>query len=97
MRCGDCRYWGDPLESGAFRSCGAIVHDRRNRTDTNEWSDAETLLQDFDRADPHEVEEVAKIKAMREHKAVIWDRSGYFAALKCREDFGCVLFQAKGA
>jgi hypothetical protein len=31
----------------------------------------------------------------KQHSAVVVDGSGYYAALKCREDFGCRLWQAK--
>ena len=35
------------------------------------------------------------LKFRKAHKAVVLDGSGYFAALRTRDDFGCVLWEGK--
>lgn len=63
-----------------FRQCMGIEHDSDNQID--EDMDCESNMT-----------ERAAFRAS--HLAVAQDGSGYLAALKCREDFGCLLFKEK--
>lgn len=89
--CGTCRFWGAKDEAGqTFRQCMRILHDDGNDTDVDKW-DAE----DADYYAKEDPERFAKHQAMLEEKAVALDGSGYFAALRCREDFGCVYHECR--
>jgi hypothetical protein len=94
-RCGSCRFWGkkpdgSPIindgqpETGEFRSCGKIEHDDYNRSDPN--PDLAFLDDDDDI-----IEMNAKRAALGD--AVTVDGSGYYAALKTRDQFGCVFHE----
>ncbi len=84
--CGGCKYWGDKKDTGEeFRKCVAVIHDERSYANTDIYDDPD----DEEWID----EEIrAEIKAVRAHRAVVVDGSGYYAALKCKADFGCVLW-----
>jgi hypothetical protein len=86
-RCGGCRFWGKPAEAGfEFRVCTAVEHDDRYLADQG---------QDCDWAEDDE--ERAEKRSYRDaHEAVVEDGSGFHAALRTRDDFGCVLFEPKG-
>ena len=75
--CGTCKFWGDEDDAGkTFRPCMIVVFDEE-RFNRLEGSVA--------------VNFGAEIRAIRMHKAVVEDGSGYHAALKTQTDFGCVL------
>lgn len=81
--CGSCRYWGVAEDRDAtFRRCTAIIHDERGRTDDPSLADAEWLSE----------EDRAEVRSLLAHKAVARDGDGYSASLRCRADFGCVLW-----
>lgn len=85
-RCGDCKFWGKESESVTreFRSCTGIIHDGYDRNAVGK--------EDLD--DRVDIELVVNIQS---RPAVVVDGSGYFAALKTKEDFGCVLFERREA
>ena len=84
--CGTCKHWGRSKDAGeVFRPCQAVIHD--------EWSQSGTGV-DLD-ADWLDDEERAEIIAFRKLKAVVVDGSGYLAALRTQEDFGCVLHEVR--
>jgi hypothetical protein len=95
MRCGDCKFWGLPDESIAkWRSCTAVIHD-------DEWVTAPTVAEG---GDARPIEERDYLRDFRkkelliirdQHRAVVVDDSGYHAALKTRDSFGCVLFSPR--
>lgn len=99
MRCGDCKHWGimapqpsghEPsIQTGKWRQCGAVPHDERGSCDED---DAEIIKNnDWDpKWDRSELN-----APIRKSLAVVKDGSGYYAALKCQADFGCVLFKPK--
>jgi len=88
-RCGNCRHWGghNPDEDHKYykhQPCKRIKHDK-----------------DFD-AKPYNIDDIydeEERKAAQERidsvkdAAVVHDGSGYFAALKTRNDFGCSLWK----
>lgn len=88
--CGTCRHWGEPQDWSfiaalqSLRPCGAVKHDaklpRKKDADGLDAEDPETFGPILDCPTP---------------KAVVVDGSGYFAALKTAEDFGCPLWEAK--
>lgn len=83
--CGTCKHWGKdrlPYFPG-LHPCRAVIaqHDVEKVSDDN----------GFD-VEPPDGCYLAKGGTP---KAVAVDGSGYFAALKTREDFGCVLWEAK--
>ena len=97
-RCGDCKFWGLPDEAKAkWRSCTAVVHDYSNYTNPcreetgNKWDD--TLEERYEHS-PASLQEALKLRET--HTAVAVDGSGYYAALKTRDCFGCVLYQPRG-
>lgn len=105
QRCGNCRHWGKPDEDVfEFRTCTAVVHDSqrgprgsRVRGITSQYRFAD---EEFDAETgglhPDELAELEFVRRWRdEHKAAVMDGSGYFAALRTREDFGCVLWDQK--
>lgn len=87
--CGTCRHWGSGKKNyGAvsvddmFKPCGAVIH-----------TDDDNLLFVTESDNSKLSEETqAEIAAVRARKAVVVDGSNYYAALKVREDFGCVLW-----
>ena len=87
QRCGQCRFWGEKDDANQeWRQCQAVPHDEDGATDKRPFNGKgiEPSYPDAQGA-----------KEMRENLAVVQDGSGYFAALKCRADFGCVLFEDK--
>ena len=79
--CGNCTGWGEP-EEGEFGFCGGIIHDEWCYVDHGkEWTDDEKTLKEIDE--------------MKKEPAVLHDGSGYYAALRCKEDFGCTEWEAK--
>lgn len=91
--CGTCKHWGDSKDVGEpYRKCTAVIHDKSSYTGTfgDEFLGDEPI-DDWERTKREE------ILAIRKHCAVVVDGSGYFAALKCREDFGCVLYAPSSA
>jgi hypothetical protein len=78
--CGSCKHWGDEKDADeAFRACRAVIHDE------NYAADKEALT---NRHMPQAKE------FQKSHVAVVQDGSGYAAWLRCREDFGCVLWES---
>lgn len=98
--CGTCKFWGsddprhnDEIPEGEYRTCNAVIHDKLGATDSNR-DGVDTYVADY--YDKHEFAEAkAEIAAVRKHLAVVKDGSGYYAALKTKDDFGCVLHQPK--
>ncbi len=84
--CESCAFWGDAKDAQnkeTFRQCNAMFHD----VGSNCGGDGRRP-----EPDPIRFPELnAEWHEARSHKAVVQDGSGYFAALKCRSDFGCVL------
>ena len=89
-RCGDCKFWGKPGDTEVFRPCGGVIHDERSRhnEEEDEFWDSEMGLQIGN------INE--QIRDINSRPAVVIDGSGCFAALKTKEDFGCVLFERRG-
>lgn len=80
--CGTCKFWGCNDDVGErFRQCMRVKHDECRDT-CNEEDPEDYRVDDPERFERHQ-------KTLAE-KAVTVDGSGYFAALRCREDFGCV-------
>jgi hypothetical protein len=99
--CGNCKHWGtghegsgppapeeSSVEEPCYRPCGAVLFDDRYRA--NQRYDKKEFIEEYEDLTP---ELQAEIDAVRKHKAVTQDGSGYHAALKTREDFGCVLWE----
>lgn len=88
-KCGNCRHWGLPDEAKQrFKSCAAVKHDK---------SGAVAPAYYYQEDPEYYAEELAEVREQQEiHLAVVVDGSGYHAALKCREDFGCRLFEPRG-
>lgn len=85
--CGTCKYWGNRDDEGlSHRACRAVIHDRDCETDplAGEPIEERDWLTD---------EQKAALIAIRDRPAVVLDGSGYFAALKTRESFGCILHE----
>jgi hypothetical protein len=90
--CGTCKHWGNTKdEQYRFRRClrvfsctevrGPDDEERANRTD-----------EEIEKWGAWGADEIRKL---RSEKAYTVDGSGYYNALKCREDFGCVLHEAR--
>ena len=105
--CGTCAHWGvgstpnDQEEQTIYRPCGAVIHDRNYRVKpefdeplSNE-NDNWVEVPGDDLPDSYKRKAETEIAAIRKHKAVVQDGSGFYAALKVREDFGCVLWRKK--
>jgi hypothetical protein len=93
--CGNCKSWGKPDEADlTHRTCTAIIHDRERYTSNLPWVDYE---EDEATGKYKEVIDLPPegIEFRKAHPVVVADGSGYMAALKPREDFGCTLFEAK--
>lgn len=88
--CGTCKYWGNSESKTQFRACQKIIHDADYNAGNSRLSD-EAYEEDLDSRRPDQREEEKAFRA--EHNAVVMDGSGYHAALKCRQDFGCVNHQ----
>ena len=84
-RCGSCYWWGRTAAGGRaegdIRPCGAVPYDKGRAYQ----SDAEIAAGHPDDAAD------ALAAPERTNLAMTQDDSGYFAALKSRADFGCVL------
>lgn len=84
-KCGTCRFWGRAQDAGLnYRPCQAAIHDKDFKYCDKEWDDEEDRL-----------ERAEKLKTLPLRLAVVEDGSGWHAALKCREDFGCVLHEER--
>lgn len=83
--CGTCKFWGNAGDTHRWRQCQAIIHDDRNLTESFNRVEEWDWLEEDQRQELIQVRDAAK--------AVCQDGSGYFAAVKCREAFGCVLYQ----
>lgn len=85
-RCGTCRHWGTPRDNGTetwgLRPCVAVIP----KYDV-------AVLKDENGNDLWD--ENYEPVPVNTPKAMVVDGSGYFAALKTAEDFGCVLWEAK--
>jgi hypothetical protein len=84
--CGTCRHWGIRVGSDIetdvdYRTCRAVKHvDRSLLGDPDpEWDEEDDIAE--------------KKKLREEHRAVVVDGSDYYAALKPKQDFGCVLHE----
>lgn len=82
--CGNCKHWVLPKEDydGPYGRCGLIMGPR------------ETSKLNFD---PHAFDPGPDWNWFLKEvgPAHVEDASGYFAALKCAKDFGCVLWTEK--
>lgn len=87
--CGSCKFWGTDADKEKFRQCTKIIHDE-DRASDNEWDSVEDAEYAADDPERH-----AQHHNVLAQKAVTIDGSGYFAALKCREDFGCVYHETR--
>ena len=89
--CGSCRFW-PTIPAAGFRPCARIPHDKRYPSLAE---DDDSLLgyalEDMDTDAEREAYRAERART----KAVAVDGSGYFAALKTREDFGCILWEAR--
>ena len=75
--CGKCKHWGSPEETHEeYRSCRAIAHDEGSFTSGNIAHEDIPATTEYRAA----------------HSAVVVDGSGFFAALRSRADFACILF-----
>ena len=86
VHCGQCKFWGKNGETGEFRECIGIVHDKDLLTNN---------LEDNVNVDDNDDWTPETLKFRSENKAVTIDDSGYFAALRTKEDFGCVLYKKR--
>lgn len=104
MNCGTCKWWGKNVpiypgararedQTGEYRQCGRLVHDSDNWA---EGSDYATPVEGRDWLTPElKAAMVAERDLVLSQPAVLKDGSGYFAALKSRADFGCVLYEPR--
>jgi hypothetical protein len=100
-RCGSCRFWGtkhqyhDTVEDGEYRTCTAIIHDEDGLTNSD--GDNTGNASYYHWLEPEKAETRAnEVREFRkQHLAVVKDGSGYFAALRSKKDFGCMLFKEK--
>ena len=82
--CGTCKHWGDehfPYFVG-LKPCLAVLHVSKIEMEEDEYGPVDGVDACY----------VAKGGTPR---AMVTDASGYHAALKTREDFGCALWEAK--
>lgn len=86
MKCGLCKFWGEVGEAFSHRTCTAVVHDKNM-----EYRKEEFFVPDCDDED----ELIKAREFMSGHRAIACDGSGYYAALKTSDDFGCVLFEER--
>lgn len=95
-RCGSCKFWGLPDESKAkWRSCTAVIHDDGDATGMTENEGGYTTPVE-ERGYMRDARKKELIVIRDQHLAVAVDGSGYHAALKTRDSFGCVLYQPRG-
>lgn len=88
--CGNCKFWGKEKDVGEFRQCQAIIHDKKSLAYNHwQWEDED----EFEFDTPEEKQKKLDFRAV--NKAIVEDGSGYYAAIKTKEDFGCVLFEEK--
>lgn len=79
--CGTCRHWDEPPGPTSYDlgTCRAVPH----------------IIEKYDEvADLDYLAEVKSGKRL-EAAACVEDGSGYHAALRCRADFGCSMWEAK--
>jgi hypothetical protein len=96
VNCGTCKYWGEKYreyreyrEEEIFRKCTRIEHDKDNKSSLDEFD------YDFDE-DGSKQRTIDEVKEYRKtHVACVKDGSGYYAAIKCAADFGCILWEKK--
>lgn len=77
-KCGDCKYWG------------------RTSTEIQDgvWRECGRIHFDETNSCRNDLDDESEFdQTIRHELAVTRDGSGYFAAIKCREDFGCVLWE----
>jgi hypothetical protein len=88
MRCGSCKHWGDHRDAGEkWRRCLAVIHDV-------DGTISETCHTPIEERDWLTEEQRVELVAIRDTaKVICQDGSGYFAAVRCREDFGCILYE----
>lgn len=98
--CGTCRFWGAEREDDVpdhvslFRVCGAIKHDAQFYTDDQNREGLEPYGGDVPRDADWRAAELAKYNGFRaSERAAAADGSGYYGALKTRDDFGCILHE----
>lgn len=101
VRCGTCRFWGrlrrtngeTEVQEGEWRQCGRAAHDKDHDCEPEQeildlngnWVNGVAV---------HDEYSLRKMNSpLRRELAVVQDGSGYYAALKCRADFGCVLHE----
>jgi hypothetical protein len=96
QRCGSCRFWGfDPPpelrehadQSGEWRTCQRLQPDNGRAAYSDEW-----LRRVWKHCPAKAAEVIAE--PVRLELAVLWDSDGNDAVMRCRADFGCVLFEA---
>ena len=96
--CGTCRYWGKARPdhrncmeqtTGKLRVCQAIIHDSDDAT--GNYDEYSTPIEERNWLSEEVRQELIHIRDSV--KAVVVDGSNYYAALKCREDFGCILHE----
>lgn len=86
--CGNCKFWGkvgDQPQNG-FKTCQAVIHGRGGYV-FEEQSEFDCCV--IDESDSFIKEQIE----LRQKKALAVDGSGYYAAIKTKDDFGCVLFE----
>lgn len=105
MKCGDCKFWGKNItrrgrpqedQTGDYRQCGRVIHDEDGSCKNDD--EIEMAFFDMDEDSEFGRDQTARFnesiaKPIRKELAVTQDGSGYFAVLKTREAFGCVLFE----
>jgi hypothetical protein len=92
--CGTCKHWGNVSDAEEmFRSCQAVKHSPGRDID-NDRIDYILIDDDGPQSD-YEIAAVKEWHSNREKKAHACDGSDYNAALRCREDFGCILHEPK--
>ena len=84
LKCGTCKFWGTDKDIGEkYRECQGVKMDHHTISEgpvPNYFNEMET-------------EEILELR--RTALAVTVDGSGYYAAIKSKQDFGCVLHQEK--
>lgn len=94
--CGTCKHWGRPKDDGeTFRVCVSTIHvgkDIGNPDIDGDTINSADLPFRFAGAYDGTVPPPTPVRL---GGRCVVDGSGYFAALKCREDFGCVAHEAR--
>lgn len=88
MNCGTCKHWGRPEDAGkTYRVCISTVH-IGDEYDEGSISNDEVRRYNGD---------TERQQGVRLNRRYVVDGSGYYGALKCREDFGCVAWDSPDA